>query len=531
MAAARAGVKVARRALAAALAATALACVQDDGTRFDPVPGRTRASTDSEREMGWEFDRKAQELLPLITDLEVLEFMNDLGNVMVERLGEQPFDYRFRVLVDPQLNAFAVPGGYIYFHTGTILAVASVEELAGVLAHELAHVKGHHQARLAQETAIPNLLATLAGVAAGVAAGNAGPMIAAQGLNVALQLQYTRILEDEADRVGAIFLNRAGWGTEGMVRFFERILLEKSKLPEQQVPAYLYSHPQVETRIDVVRQLGEKMAPTTTPPRLEDRFREIQARLAYLVAKRRSYLGDVEPYDRARAQPLLDSAAAQRDAGDVEGALATLVEAERVEPLDPRVPLLRGELLAAEERPAEAIVAFRRAVRLDPNPPTVLLALARAHRDAGNRREAIFFTEQAIWRSGARGTLRQQAERELERLLFPVIAESSFGDEPVPRQPGAALASAPNAPRFARGDEIAWWGRLGPHYLPWITYVRLRWTDPSGEVVREKRPKRSQRVFLSDALDAAGVAPGAWRLDVLLGEDVVHTQPFVVTDE
>jgi len=520
-----------RLSLAAALAAGAFGCIQDDGTRFDPVPGRTRASTDSEREMGWQFDQQAQKVLPLITDLEVLEFVNDLGNVLVERLGEQPFDYRFRVLVNPELNAFAVPGGYIYFHTGTLLTMASVEELAGVLAHELAHVKGHHQARLAQETAIPNLLATLAGVAAGVAAGNAGPMVAAQGLNVALQLQYTRGLEDEADRVGAIFLNRAGYGTEGMVRFFERILLEKSKLPEQQVPAYLYSHPQVETRIEVVRQLGDKLAPTAKPPYMDARFRQMQERLAYLVAKRRSYLGDVEPYDRAVAQPLLDRAAAARDAGDVEGALAILLQAEAVAPLDPRVPVLRGDLLAAADRPADAAVAYRRAVRLDPNPPAVLLALGRAHRDAGNRREAIFFTEQAIWRAGERGTLRPQAERQLERLIFPVIAESGFGDEPALRQPNAPLVAAPPAPRFPADDGVLWWGRLGPHYLPWITYVRVRWTDPSGEVVRDEKPKRSQRVYLSDHLDADEATPGDWRIDVLLGDDVVHTQHLVLEAE
>ena len=514
--------------LAVALACGAFGCIQNDGTRFDPIPGRTRASSDSEREMGWEFDKKAQQMLPLITDLEVLEFMNDLGNVLVERLGEQPFDYRFRVLVNPELNAFAVPGGYVYFHTGTLLTVGGVEELAGVLAHELAHVKGHHQARLAQEIAIPNLLATLAGLAAGVAAGNAGPMIAAQGLNVALQLQYTRAYEDEADRVGAIFLNRAGYTTEGMVRFFERILLEKEKMPEQQVPPYLYSHPQIESRIEVVRALGQKLKPTTEPPRLDDRFHEMQARLAYLVAKRRTSMGDVAPYDRAKAQPLLDAASARRDAGDVTGALAKLVEAEQVEPLDPRVGVLRGDILAAAGRPADAAVAYRRAIRLDPNPPAVLLSLARAYRDAGDRREAIFFTEQAVWRSGERGSLRPQAERQLERLIFPVIAESGFGDDPLPRTADAPLAAPAARPQFASGDAIAWWARVGPHYIPWITYVKLRWTGPDGTVVREKKPSRSQHVYVGDTLARKDAAPGEWKLDVLLGDDVVHTQTFAI---
>lgn len=518
-----------RIAIACAVASCVAACIQDDGTRFDPIPGRTRASTDTEREMGWEFDKQAQEVLPLITDLTVLEFVNDLGNVLVERLGEQPFDYRFRVVVSPQLNAFAVPGGYVYLHTGTLLAVGSVEELAGVLAHELAHVKGHHQARLAQETAIPNLLATLAGVAAGVAAGSAGPMIAAQGLNVALQLQYTRVLEDEADRVGAIFLTRAGFHTEGMVRFFERILLEKQKLPEFEVPAYLYSHPQVETRIDVVRGLGEKLQPTTSPPRLDGRFRQMQMRLAYLVAKGRAGPGDIQPYDRAVAQPLLDAAAARRAAEDLDGALAALVEAERLEPNDPRVPVLRGDILMEQRRPAEAAVAYRRAIRLDPNPPAILLALARAHRDAGNRREAIFFAEQAVWRSGTRGTMRPQAERQLERLLFPVIAEWGFGVDPAPRTPDGRAVPPAEQPRFEiDGGPVAWWARVGPHYIPWGEYLTVRWIDPTGAVAREKKPKRSQRVYLSDSVEVEDREPGEWRIEVLLADDVVDSQPFRV---
>jgi predicted Zn-dependent protease len=137
----------------ALLCGAATSCIQDDGRRFDPVPGRTRMSVDSEREIGWDFDQKAQLFLPLVTDLEVLEFLDDLGNYMVEKVGDQPFDYRFRIVVSPELNAFAVPGGYIYFHTGTLLNTSDVEELAGVLAHELAHVKGHHHARMTQDTA------------------------------------------------------------------------------------------------------------------------------------------------------------------------------------------------------------------------------------------------------------------------------------------------------------------------------------------------------------------------------------------
>jgi predicted Zn-dependent protease len=520
----------ARALIAAALAVGALGCIQDDGTRFDPIPGRQRMSADSEREVGWEFDQKAQQVLPIITDLEVLEFMSDLGNVLVEGLGEQPFDYRFRVVANQGLNAFAVPGGYIYMHTGTLLTAGDVQELAGVLAHELAHVKGRHHARLVQETAIPNILASLAGLAAGAATGSAGPLVAAQGLNVALQLQYTRQFEDEADRVGAVFLTRAGWHPEGMVRFFERILLEQKQGPEGFIPPYLYSHPAVETRIDVVRGLDEKLQPTTSPPRLDARFKAMQGRLAYLVAHRRGALTDTPAYDRTRNEALLEKANRERQSGETEAALATLAAAEAQEPNDPRVPVLRGEIRAATGRPADAVVAYRRAVHLDNNPPSVLLALARAHRDAGDHRKAVFFAEQALWRSGTKGTLRLQAERELERMIFPVVAESGFGDGPEPIRAGTLRAPVAQTVVHSGDTPLQWWARISPHHLPWGGYITVRWIDPSGSVVREKKPRRFQRVYLADSYDFEDAARGEWTLEVLLAEDVVHTEKIRVAD-
>ena len=335
-------------------------------------------SYDSEREIGWNFDIEAQKALPIITDLAVLEFMDDLGNELVESLGEQPFDYRFRVIVNPELNAFAVPGGYIYFHSGTLLTAGDVEELAGVMAHELAHVKGRHQARLAQDIAIPSILASLAGLAAGAAAGSAGPLVAAQGANVALQLQYTRQYEDEADRVGAVFLTRAGWHPSGMVRFFERIVLEEEQAPEGFIPPYLYSHPAIDERIEVVRDARRETqadevaaAPRRSlpgdagAPRLPDRA---QARRdgRHGALRPRSHRPAARRGERARRAPATPKRRSRRSTPR-SGSNRT-IRACRCE---------RGEILMAAGRPADAVVAYRRAVYLDPNPPS---RAARARR-------------------------------------------------------------------------------------------------------------------------------------------------------
>jgi predicted Zn-dependent protease len=112
-------------ALAAATAAVLSACIQDDGRRFNPFRAVVPSiSDDDEREIGMQFDRELQEVVPVIHDPVVTDFINELGQALVSQIEPQPFIYRFRVIDDPALNAFAVPGGYIYFHSGTILAVS-----------------------------------------------------------------------------------------------------------------------------------------------------------------------------------------------------------------------------------------------------------------------------------------------------------------------------------------------------------------------------------------------------------------------
>src|SRR5690606_32100390 len=119
------------------LLAWAAGCARTpDGERKLRLPGQL-APVESDRETGFAFDREIQKQLPLVEDLEVLAFVDELGQRLVDHLGDQPFDYRFRVLPHPELNAFAVPGGYIYLHSATILEAGSIEELAGVIAHEL----------------------------------------------------------------------------------------------------------------------------------------------------------------------------------------------------------------------------------------------------------------------------------------------------------------------------------------------------------------------------------------------------------
>ena len=127
--------------------------------------------------------------------------------------------------------------------------VSSPDELAGVIGHEIGHVKGRHFARMQEHGKLPELLTNLAGMAGAVATGEPGVLVAAQAANVAMQLRWSREFEAESDQSAVVLAQRTGYDPAAITRFFERILAEQRRLPAQEIPPYLYSHPEVESRV------------------------------------------------------------------------------------------------------------------------------------------------------------------------------------------------------------------------------------------------------------------------------------------
>ena len=198
-----------------------------------------------ERELGKKFALEARAKLPLIDDVEVNSYVERIGQKIVKALGDQPFKYEFFVVRDPRINAFAVPGGYIYVHGGLLTRVSNDDELAGVLGHEIGHVNAHHLARQKEATQLMNY-ATLLGVllSAVQPAIGAGAMAA----SAAAQLKYSREFEQEADYLGARYMRQAGYDARGMLDFFKKMLDEQRSTPTF-APPYLLSHPLTEARL------------------------------------------------------------------------------------------------------------------------------------------------------------------------------------------------------------------------------------------------------------------------------------------
>jgi len=521
-----------RRLLSLAAAALlATACVQDDGTRFNPFDAMSaELSADDERELGMNFDRRLQQEVTVIYDPVVAGFLNDLGQSIVRTIEPQPFVYRFRVIEDGSLNAFAVPGGYVYFHSGTLLRATSLDELAGVMGHEIAHVKARHFERMQRQNQLPALLGAFLGAAAAVAARDPAPLVLSQAANIALQLRFSREFEREADRLGGIFMTRAGYDPAGMARFFEHILREKERLPAGEIPPYLYSHPAVDERIASVERAAETLnASAEADPALHEAMRDAQARLHYLIDVNRPALAaGAPPADRARTDPLLRRAQGAQGEGRREEALLLLARAEAQEPYDPRVPFRIGEILFEAGRPAEAAGALRRAARLDPGRPLVFFRLGEAYEAAGDRAKAVYAFEQVLHRAPATGQLHARAQWEVEKLTFRIVRESGFADgrdaDPADTPVGAAVEEVP-----ADAGRIGWWARLGPRFVPYAARMVVRWSDPGGRVVQEDPVEQHRKPYIGSVLALPDDAPpGTWSAELSLEGDAIHTDEIAV---
>lgn len=184
-------------------------------------------------------------------DPEATEYLNVLGNRLVSNGQDARQDFEFFLVKDATLNAFALPGGYIGVHTGTIVNAQSESELAAVLAHEIAHVTQHHMARMVSKD---NQLSTavLASVALAILARNSQVGTAAAALGqagaITAQIGFTREFEREADRIGFQTLEKSGFDVRAMPSFFLR-LQKAGRLYENNAPAYLRTHPITTERI------------------------------------------------------------------------------------------------------------------------------------------------------------------------------------------------------------------------------------------------------------------------------------------
>lgn len=224
------------------------------------LPWTVRAET--EESLGRKFSLVAHAQLPMVQDYTVRRYIQRMGQRIVSRLEHPDFVYQFTVVHEPHINAFSVPGGYIYMHSGLIQRANSDDEVASVLGHELAHSQGHHMIRQQEDTK----LLSYAGIASMVL-GLINPVLAAGASSAAgaVQMKYMRQLEEEADFRGLEYMKQAGFNPHAMTSFFETMQAEE-RFDTTDIPPYFRSHPMSKERMNAIERILKTMQWNQTAP-------------------------------------------------------------------------------------------------------------------------------------------------------------------------------------------------------------------------------------------------------------------------
>ncbi len=226
--------------------------------------GQTGAliSPQEERRIGQSFMRNIRQMVPVYNDPVVSDYIQSLGLRLGNYSDNRSFDFTFFVVDDSTINAFAGPAGYIGVNRGLIEATDTESELASVLAHEIAHVTQFHLHRSlenARKMGIPTAAAIITAILVGATNPSAAEALIAASVagNAQTQLTYSRLHEEEADRVGVSLLDQAGFDPRAMPAFFE-ILQKKTRISDTGIPEFLTTHPVTENRIADSRNRAEQ---------------------------------------------------------------------------------------------------------------------------------------------------------------------------------------------------------------------------------------------------------------------------------
>lgn len=228
------------------------------GCARNPVTGKRQLVFMSEAQeiaMGKESDPQIVAFFGLYDDPELQKFITNKGLEMAAISHRPKLNYEFKVVDSPVINAFAVPGGYVYFTRGIMAHFNNEAEFAGVLGHEIGHITARHSV-IQQRNQLLGQLGIIAGVIL-VPELNQFVEPMSQGMQIAL-LSFGRDAERQSDKLGVEYSSKIGYDATEMAGFFQTLERQQDKSGGNEIPDFLSTHPSPSERnVTVARMAGE----------------------------------------------------------------------------------------------------------------------------------------------------------------------------------------------------------------------------------------------------------------------------------
>jgi predicted Zn-dependent protease len=240
-------------------------------------------STQQEVQMGQQEAQQVSAQLPMVQDSYIQNYVNTLGQRIASRTSRADLQWQFQVVNSDVVNAFALPGGFVYINRGVLERADNMSEVAGVLGHEIEHVVRRHSVKQMEQAQGANvgvgILCALTGVC------QSG--VAQAAINIggtAVFAKFSRTDEVQADEGGFQNVMRAGISPRGMYTFFQKLLAEEQSSGSSNVSAWFADHPGTSDRIaDIQRMLNQTPASTLNQLQVNDaNFSTMKSRLARL---------------------------------------------------------------------------------------------------------------------------------------------------------------------------------------------------------------------------------------------------------
>jgi predicted Zn-dependent protease len=350
-------------------------------------------------------------------DAEVTDYITRVGNRLAAHGGDSRQRFEFFLMKDPQINAFALPGGHIGMHTGLIVAAQSESEMAGVMGHEIAHVTQRHIARMVSNQQV-NQWVSIASLAIAILAARSSSQLAqaaavtGPALAVQRELNFSRDFEREADRLGLQMLEKAGFDPNGMAGFFER-LQRATRLADVGAPAFLRTHPVTYERVSDMqgrslqlpyRQVADSIEFHLMRAKIKAELEPVRESVAYF----REVLADKRYVSEAGARYGL-AAALLRDR-DIAGARKAMTDLSAVLKQHPAVDFLDCRIRLAGSD-ADALTCYRNALQRHPFYRALAYAYAEALLQNRQPAEALKVVEPRLAAGGSDFRLYQFQSR------------------------------------------------------------------------------------------------------------------------